>query len=123
MMVKIDTREKFHVITIREHEVAANMTEKMDKVIMPLLDDNVKNIILNMKDIKKVDSAAADHIVKLHKTFYHTNASFVLCELQQQVRKMLEESGNLEKLNYTPTESEAMDMVKMEELEREFGES
>ena len=123
MLVKIDTREKFHVITIQETAIAANMTEKMDKVILPLLDDNVKNIILNMKDIKKVDSAAADHIVKLHNTFYEGNASFVLCELQQQVRKTLEESGIIEKLNYTPTESEAMDMVQMEEIEREFGES
>ena len=47
MMVKIDTREKFHVITIHEAVLAANMTEKMDKVLLPLLDDNVKNVIIN----------------------------------------------------------------------------
>ena len=49
MMVKIDTREKFHVITIHEDDLAANMTEQMDKVILTLLEDNVKNVILNMK--------------------------------------------------------------------------
>jgi anti-anti-sigma factor len=123
MMVKIDTREKFHVITIHERELAANMTEQMDKVILPLLDDNVKNIILNMKDIKKVDSAAADHIVNLHDTFYNSQASFVLCEMQPEVKTEFETSGILKKLNYTPTESEAMDMVQMEEIEREFGEA
>ena len=123
MMVKIDTREKFHVITILETELAANMTEKMDKVISPLLDDNVKNAIINMKDIKNVESAAADQLVKIHDRFYESNASFVVCELQPEVRKALEHSGTLEKLNYTPTESEAMDMVQMEEIEREFGES
>ena len=69
MMVKIDTREKFHVITIHEDYLAANMTEQMDKVVLTLLDDNVKNVILNMKDIKKVDSAAAGHLVKQHDTF------------------------------------------------------
>jgi|SRR5688500_6197999 len=123
MMVKIDTREKFHVITILEAELAANMTEKMDKVISPLLDDNVKNVIINMKDIKNVESAAADQLVKIHDRFYKSNASLVICELQTEVRNQLEHSGLLEKLNYTPTESEAMDMVQMEEIEREFGES
>jgi anti-anti-sigma factor len=122
MMVKIDTREKLHVITIHEDCLAANMTEQMDKVILTLLEDNVKNVVLNMKDIKKVDSAAADHLVKLHDTFYDSKASFVICGLQTDIRKQLEHSGVLEKLNYTPTESEAMDMVQMEEIEREFGE-
>jgi anti-anti-sigma factor len=122
MMVKIDTREKFHVITIHEADLAANMTEKMDKAILTLLDDNVKNVIINMKDIKNVESAAADHLVKLHNTFYNAGASFVVCELQPDVRKAFEQSNTLGKLNYTPTESEAMDMVQMEEIEREFGE-
>ena len=122
MMVKIDTREKFHVITIHEDNLAANMTEQMDKVVLALLEDNVKNVILNMKDIKKVDSAAAMHLVKQHDTFYNAGASFVVCELQTDVRNQFEQSDILEKLNYTPTESEAMDMVQMEEIEREFGE-
>ena len=122
MMVKIDTREKFHVITIHEADLAANMTEKMDKVILTLLDDNVKNVVINMKDIKMVDSAAANHLLKLHDKFYEANASFVVCELQPEVKQSFESSRLLEKLNYTPTESEAMDMVQMEEIEREFGE-
>ncbi len=122
MMVKIDTREKFHVITIHEAVLAANMTEKMDKVILPLLDDNVKNVIINMKDIKIVESAAAEQLVKIHNTFYDSNSSFVVCELQNGVKNSFENTGILEKLNFTPTESEAMDMVQMEEIEREFGE-
>lgn len=122
MKVKIDTREKFHVITIHEAGLAANMTEKMDKVFLPLLDDNVKNVIINMKDIKIVDSAAADHLVELHLQFYDAKASFVVCGLQPDVKRELSSIGVLDKLNYTPTESEAMDIVQMEEMEREFGE-
>jgi anti-anti-sigma factor len=122
MMVKIDTREKFHVITIHEARLAANMTEKMDKAILALLEDNVKNVIINMKDIKNVESAAANHLVKLHNHFYDVNASFVICEIQPEVKNTMEESGVMVKLNVTPTESEAMDIVQMEEIEREFGE-
>ena len=122
MLVKIDTREKFHVITIQEPVLAANMTEKMDKAVLPLLDDNVKNVIINMKDIKIIDSAAAEHLLKLQHTFYDMRCSFVVCEIQAEVKKALTSSDMLEKLNYTPTESEAMDIVQMEEIEREFDE-
>ena len=122
MMVKIDTREKFHVIRIHEPVLAANMTEKMDKVLLPLLDDNVKNVIINMKDIKTLDSAAAQHLVKMQKTFYDNKASFVVCEFQAEVKKTLNNLELIDEINYTPTESEAMDIVQMDEIEREFDE-
>jgi anti-anti-sigma factor len=99
------------------------MTEKMDKVLLPLLDDNVKNAIINMKDIKMIDSAAAEHLLNLHDRFHNEHASFVICELQPEVSAMLQHTGVLDRLNVTPTESEAMDIVQMEEIERELGES
>jgi anti-anti-sigma factor len=123
MMVKIDTREKFHVITIHESRLAANMTEKMDKVVLPLLNDNVKNIIINMKDIKMMDIAAAKHLAHLQNEFNNARASFVVCEIQPEVKKILQNSDVLDELNYTPTLSEAADIVQMEEIEREFDES
>ena len=122
MMVKIDTREKFHVITILEPDVAANMTEKMDKVLLPLLDGNIKNVIINMKDIKMMDKAAAAHLLDLQHLFYDTRASFVICELQPDVKEAMDDFSLMERFNYTPTDSEAMDIVQMEEIERELDE-
>ena len=122
MNVKIDTREKLHAITIQENNLAANMTEKMDNCLLPLLNHNVKNAVINMKDIKKMDKAAAEHLIHLQRTFYDRNASFVVFGLQPNVKIDLEQAGMLAQLNTTPTESEAFDVVMMEEMEREFGE-
>lgn len=119
-MFKIDTREKYHVITILENTLAANMTEKMDNCLLPLLHDNVKNVIINIKDIKKADNAAASHLIELQQRFYEQNASFVVCELQPDVKKALSDADILSQLNFTPTESEAIDIVQMEEIEREM---
>ena len=44
----------------------------------------------------------------------------MLCELQKQVEKQLDEWGLLELMNVVPTESEAWDIVQMEEIEREL---
>jgi anti-anti-sigma factor len=121
MQFKIDTSEKFHAIKIKDSILSANMTEELDACLMPLLQQEVKNVVLNLQDIKTIDNAAAEHLVKLQQSFYELNASFVICCLSKQVEKALDESDLLELLNIAPTESEAWDIVHMEEIERELG--
>jgi len=120
MKVKIDTREKFHVITINEPTLAANMTARLSEYVVRLQQNGVKNVVLNLQDIKNIDNAAAETLVKMQQGFYESNASFVICGLSKEVEKFLDEDGLLELMNTTPTESEAGDIVQMEEIEREL---
>jgi anti-anti-sigma factor len=120
MKVKIDTREKFHAITINEPAFAANMTAELDKCLLPLLQNDVKNVVLNLKDTKNIDNAAAEYLVTTQRFFYDNNASFVICGLQPDVQKSFDENELLENMNKAPTESEASDIVHMEEIEREL---
>lgn len=120
MQVKIDTREKFHVITIKERHLAANLTEELEKLLFPFLENKVKNLVLNLEDIQSMDVAAGEQLVKIQQTFYEQNASFVVCAIQPPVESALDEAGLLELINATPTESEAWDIVQMEEIEREL---
>ena len=120
MQVKIDTREKFHAITILESVLAANMTEALEQCLLPYLQKEVKNVVLILKDISKVDDAAAECLVRVQQRFYDDGASFVICELTTGVEKSLEDNGLLELMNVTPTESEAWDIIHLEEIEREM---
>ena len=120
MEVKIDTREKFHAISIQEPSLAANMTENLENCLLPFLQSDVKNVVLNLGDIQTIDNAAAHQLVQLQQQFYDNNASFVICQLQKQVEESLDKESLLELLNVTPTESEAWDIVQMEEIEREL---
>jgi hypothetical protein len=43
-----------------------------------------------------------------------------LCELQDSVEDFLDQHAMLELMNVTPTESEAWDILQMEEIEREL---
>lgn len=120
MQVKIDTKQKFHAITITEPVLSANMTAELDECLLPFLQNDVKNVILIAKDIHEVDDAAGEYLLKVQQTFYEQGASFVICELQPDVEDALEKAGILELMNVTPTESEAWDIVQMEEIEREL---
>ena len=120
MQFKIDTSEKFHAIRIKEPVLSANMTAELDACLMPVLQQEVKNVVLNLQDIQNIDNAAAEHLVKLQQTFYEQYASFVICCVPKKLEKELDASDLLELLNIAPTESEACDIVHMEEIEREL---
>ena len=120
MQVKTDTKEKFHVITLPGPSISASMTEELGNCLLPYLQNDVKNLVLLLKDISTLDMAAAEKLVYIQQRFYENNASFVICELQEPVEKFLDENDLLEMMNVTPTESEAWDIVQMEEIEREF---
>ena len=120
MLVKIDTREKFYVITLNSTNIAANMTAEIKESLHPLLKTAVKNIVFNLRNIESVELAAAESLASIQQYFYENNASLVFCELQKSVEELLEEQELLELMNVTPTESEAWDIVQMEEIEREL---
>lgn len=120
MNVKCDTKEKFHVITVADSSLSATMTAEMEKCLLPYLQNDVKNLVLILKETNSIDIAAAEKLVYIQQKYYENNASFVICELQKSVEEFLDKNELLEIMNVAPTESEAWDIVQMEEIEREF---
>ncbi len=120
MKVKIDTKEKFHVLYIQELMISANMTDEVSQQLLLFLNKDVKNVVLRMKEVIKIDEVIAHNLVDIQQQFYDNEASFVVCELTPAVEKYLDELELLEIMNVTKTESEAWDIVQMEEIEREI---
>ncbi len=120
MTGKIDTREKFTVVTPNAPELPANIAAELAETCSALLQKEVKNVILNLSEVQMTDASAANIVSELQQKFYENNASFVICCVQPPVETFLEEMELLELLNITPTESEAWDIVQMEEIEREL---
>ena len=120
MEVKIDTKEKFHVITLSQPELSATMTEEFSDRLLFFLQSDIKNIVLNLKELRSIDNISAEKLVKVQQKFYENDASLVICEVQPQVEEFLDKGQLLEMMNITPTESEAWDIIQMEEIEREL---
>lgn len=120
MQVKIDTKEKFHVITVSDATLSASMTGELEKSLLPYLQNGVKNVILVLSEVGNMEVEAAEKLILIQQQFYENGASFVICGLQPAVENFLDKSELLEIMNVTPTESEAWDIVQMEEIEREL---
>lgn len=119
MNFKIDTKEKFTVITPTDGQLSDNLTEELTKTAKDLLQDK-SNVVLNLKNVKSIDDEAAAKLVTLQQSFYESNTSFVICEMQKPLEEQMEELDLLELMNVTPSESEAWDIVQMEEIERDL---
>lgn len=120
MQVKIDTKEKFHVITLIGSNLSANLAANLVSTLTKYLREVIKNVVLKLPDIQLAEDQAAEELARVQQTFYENNASFVICEIHPDFEKKLDEMKLLEIMNITPSESEAWDIVQMEEIEREL---
>ncbi|MGN6438658.1 MAG: STAS domain-containing protein [Agriterribacter sp.] len=120
MIFKIDTKEKFHAISIIEPALSANMTEDLRKLLAEVTQNHVKHVILNFREVQQIDPAVAELLATARQEALEQDRSFVICELQPAVKELLKQHDLLDLLNVTPTESEAWDIVQMEEIEREL---
>ena len=120
MNVKIDTKEKFHVLTPMETTLSENMTAGISQLLLSCREKEVKNVILNLSQVTNMDEQVAQTILNSQQEFYDLQLSFVICEMKPDLEEFLDKVEILDLLNYTPTESEAWDIVQMEEIEREL---
>ncbi|MFT3981838.1 MAG: STAS domain-containing protein [Ferruginibacter sp.] len=120
MNVKTDTKEKFSVVTPVEGEISANMTEELGQILTQFLQKDIPHVVLNLTEVNSMDDNAAGSIAAIQQEFYDKNASFVVCEMKPAVEEIFEKLELTDTMNITPTESEAWDIVQMEEIEREL---
>ncbi len=120
MNVKIDTKEKFSVITPQETNISANMSVELINLIHSFQQKEVPHIILNLGQVESMDEETRRQIAFAQHQFYENNCSFVICEMRDSLETALNDDEESEFMNVTPTESEAWDIVQMEEIEREL---
>jgi anti-anti-sigma regulatory factor len=120
MSDKIDTKEKFHVITVGGPVLSADMAGELSTKLQSFLNNSIKNIILSLTEVTQLDEVVGEMLVNTQQKFYEQSASFVICEMRKNVEEFLDSKSLLELINCTPTLSEASDIVQMEEIEREF---
>jgi anti-anti-sigma regulatory factor len=119
MNFKIDTREKFTIITPVSDFFSDNLTAELIDIANSYLQKRI-NLVINFKNVHSINEHAVQQIAALQQQVYEENLSFVLCELQPAVLSMFEKLELDDVINITRSETEAWDIVQMEEIEREL---
>ena len=120
MELKIDTKEKYQLLTPAGATITAIIAAEIVTVCNKCLESPLKNMVLNLENVEEIAPDACQILTDLQQAFYDKSASFVMCCLSSKLETAFDELGLLEVLNLTPTLSEASDIVMMEEIEREL---
>jgi anti-anti-sigma factor len=120
MQYQTAPKEKFIVIKILDTDLSSNLVPELSELTGTILAKSPKNLVLNLEKVRSWDNAVLEQLAKAQEQFYDNNASFVICCLSESLNKDLDSSDWGDLMNTTPTESEAWDIVQMEEIEREL---
>lgn len=120
--------EKFKIEEGEQHVVVHVLVEKFDSIAAPdiksefvfLNKNNHRNIIVNLADSRYIDSSGLSALLTGNRLCKEVNGSFVLCCLQPAVEKLISISQLTTVFEITPKLKEAVDLVMMEEVEREI---
>lgn len=117
---KLDTKEKFNVVTPKTDLISDNTAGALRQILEKQLRTDTKNVIINLSEVQHIDPKSCELLADMSSQYMETNASFVICGVNPSVKKVLDQLDLSDFLNITPTESEAWDIVQMEEIEREL---
>lgn len=120
MNVKLDTKEQFKVLTLQTNAITATMTVELEELLLLHSKSDMPHIIVNLMEVREIDPEVADSLAMMQQNFYENSLSLVICEMKPDVLQVFKEEDLFDALNYTPTLSEAWDIIQMEAMEREL---
>lgn len=120
MNFEIDKRDKVTVVKTKIEKLDALQAPELKSELVLINKDGVKNIILDLSDTRYCDSSGLSAVIVANRLCRDSNGTFVLCGLQSTVEKLVSISQLDSVLKITPTVNEAVDLVYMEEVERDL---
>lgn len=120
MKYRVDKQEQFAIFTLDEENLNSTVAPGLKSEFIMLAQEGVRNLIFDLSPVKYADSSGLSAILTAHRLWKKTGSFVIAGPLQPLVTKLIEISQLDSILDIVPTVSEAIDYVKMEELEREL---
>jgi len=120
MDFSIDKQDKHTVIKINESKLNSLVAPELKSEIVVLNTEGVKNIILDLTDVTFIDSSGLSSVLIGNRMCKNVGGTFILTQIQDNVAKLLQISQLDNILRIIPTVQEAVDLILLEEVERNF---
>lgn len=115
----IEKKEKYAQINLKDEKLDSHVSPSLKSELVVLNSEGFKNIIIDLTDTRYCDSSGLSAILVANRLCKNSGGTFVLTGLQRSVMKLISISQLDTILNIAPTISEAVDLLFMEEIERD----
>ena len=120
MKYTIDKQEKYSLLRLHEEKMDSSVAPNLKSELITLHAEGVKNIILDLSDVKYTDSSGLSALLVGNRIFQEEGGIFVLAALSEHTVKLIKISQLDSVLNITLTTEEAIDSVFMQEIEKDL---
>jgi anti-anti-sigma factor len=120
MNFEIEQRDKVTIVKSKVEKLDALQAPELKSELVLVNKGGAKNIVLDLTDTRYCDSSGLSAVLVANRLCRDSNGSFVLCGLQPTVEKLITISQLDAVLKITPTVNEAVDLVYMDEVERDL---
>jgi anti-anti-sigma factor len=120
MKFEIEQKEKVVVVRSNVEKLDALHSPELKSEFVVLAGNGNKNIVLDLSASRYCDSSGLSAVLVGNRLCRDNGGTFVLCGLQDAVAKLVSISQLDSVLKITPTVSEAIDLVYMEDVERDI---
>lgn len=120
MNLTIDKQEKYALVTIKETKLTSIVAPELKAEIVVLHHEAIKNMIFDMKEVQYCDSSGLSAILVGYRMCRDNNGMFILAGVQEHVKKLISISQLDNMLIQVPTVNEGVDLIFMEEVEKQI---
>lgn len=122
MNFEIDKKGNYAVVRVIAEKLDSQISPSLKSELVVLNADEFKNIIIDLEYTRYCDSSGLSAILVANRLCKNSGGSFILCNLQRSVSKLISISQLDTILSITPTLQEATDLLAMETIEKNLGE-
>lgn len=120
MNLTVEKHEKYALVRIGEAKLTSVVAPELKAEIILLHHEGFRNMIFDMNEVQYCDSSGLSAILVAYRQCRDNNGSFILAGVQDHVKKLISISQLDNMLVQTPTVNEAVDMIFMDEVEKQL---
>jgi len=123
MKYTLDKHEKYVLIILEEKKLNSLISPKLKSEMILMNTEGIRNIILDLSQVLYSDSSGLSSLLVGHRLCKNSAGSFIISGLSESVERLINISQLQDVLSITQSVEEAIDLLFMEEIERDLNRS
>ncbi len=119
MNFTITNKDKYTLVSSNVDKLDTTCAPELKSELVYLNKTGVRNVIIDMGRTRYCDSSGLSSLLVANRLCKGVNGTMVICALQEPVLKLVQISQLESVLSITPTVEEAVDLLYMEEIEKD----
>jgi anti-sigma B factor antagonist len=120
MKFTVDKHEKYILVKLNESKLNSLVTPQLKSELIMMNTEGQRNIVLDLAQVKFADSSGLSSLLVGHRLCKNAGGTFILAGLCDSVARLINISQLDNVLSIVPTPEEAIDVIFMEEIEKEL---